>query len=145
LANKPLSRSQVMARIKRRDTHPELVVRDLLHRRGHRYRVDYPITGAGRIDIAFTRWRVAIQIDGCFWHGCPVHCTKPKSNQSFWDAKLEANIKRDQRQAEILKNSGWQLLRFWEHEIEEDLDAVIFRIEMALGPRVREIARSLPV
>lgn len=140
-----LTRSQVMARIRRRDTKPELIVRRVLHLRGHRFRVDHPLPGAGRVDIAFTRWRVAIQIDGCFWHGCPVHLTRPKSNQGFWDAKLESNRKRDLRQAEILKNSGWQLLRFWEHEIEDDLDAVICRIESLLGPRGGEATISLPV
>ncbi len=105
---------------RRRDTAPELALRSALYARGWRYRVDFRIdTGAGvraRPDVVFTRRRVAIFIDGCFWHGCPVHGSQPAQNRSYWGPKLDANRRRDVAQTRALTDDGWCVIRLWEHE-----------------------------
>lgn len=113
--------------VKRRDNGPELAVRRVLHAAGYRYRVAYPIPGQRRrtIDIAFTRWRLAIYVDGCFWHGCPVHRTSPRSNEEWWRAKIAANKTRDASAEEQLRMLGWTVLRFWEHEDARSVSAAI--------------------
>ncbi|MFF2371638.1 very short patch repair endonuclease [Agromyces sp. NPDC058110] len=102
---------------KRRDTTTELAVRKLLHARGLRYRVDFPpVPGLRRrADIVFTRARIAVFIDGCFWHGCPEHATQPKRNSDYWEPKLAANVARDRDTDGRLDEAGWRVLRFWEH------------------------------
>jgi DNA mismatch endonuclease (patch repair protein) len=110
-----------MAAIRRRDTEPERAVRSLLHARGLRYRVDLPIRLEGhrpiRPDIVFTRQRVAVFIDGCFWHGCPEHGQRPEiRNGAYWSPKIAGNTERDQRHSAALEAAGWTVLRFWEHE-----------------------------
>jgi DNA mismatch endonuclease (patch repair protein) len=113
-------RSANMRANRRRDTAPELRVRRLLHDRGLRYRVDFAVrvasVGLVRPDIAFTRVRLAVFIDGCFWHGCPKHGSKPRSNEHYWLPKLIANSERDRRQTAGLQSSGWAVRRYWEHE-----------------------------
>lgn len=105
---------------RRRDTRPELAVRRLLHADGLRYRVDFaPLGGRRRADIVFTKRRVAVFIDGCFWHGCPRHATLPKRNSDYWLPKLERNIARDAETNVALADAGWRVLRFWEHESPE--------------------------
>lgn len=101
-----------------RDTGPELAVRRALHAMGLRYRVDYPLPfdRRRRADIAFTRAKVAVFIDGCFWHGCPEHGTTPHTNTEFWRTKIERNRVRDRDTSERLESMGWIVLRFWEHE-----------------------------
>ncbi|MCX0278261.1 very short patch repair endonuclease [Nocardia zapadnayensis] len=103
---------------RRRDTRPELLVRRILHARGLRYRVDVAVTDdrRKRADIVFTRTRIAVYIDGCFWHGCPEHFIPPKTNQSYWEPKIEGNIERDIKTSEEFRSRGWLVLRFWEHE-----------------------------
>ncbi|MGW3284427.1 very short patch repair endonuclease [Streptomyces sp. NPDC001002] len=115
------SSPQVSARMSRqasKDTGAELAVRRLLHAAGLRYRVEYPVPGMARrrLDMAFTRAKVAILIDGCFWHGCPVHATQPKANAEWWRQKLDRNIARDRETTAHLVAQGWTVLRFWEHE-----------------------------
>lgn len=107
-----------MSRLARRDTAPELAVRRELHARGLRYRVAYPVPGKSRrsIDIAFTRARLAVFIDGCFWHGCPTHGTSPTANSAWWATKIAANKARDADTADHLTSIGWRVARFWEHE-----------------------------
>jgi len=107
-----------MSALRRRDTNPELEVRRLLHAAGLRYRVAHPVPGRPRrtIDIAFTRRKVAVFIDGCFWHGCPEHGTRPTSNAEWWSAKLAANQARDEDTTALLEEQGWLVLRVWEHE-----------------------------
>lgn len=102
----------------RRDTQPELVVRRELHRRGLRYRVDYPLPMAPRrrADIAFTKVKVVVFIDGCFWHSCPVHRTSPTRNSNYWQPKLARNRARDVETNQMLVDAGWTVLRFWEHD-----------------------------
>jgi DNA mismatch endonuclease, patch repair protein len=101
-----------------RDTGPELAVRRALHARGLRYRVDHPLPfdRRRRADIAFTRAKVAVFIDGCFWHGCPEHGTTPRTNTAFWAAKIARNRERDEDTTDRLDALGWTVLRFWEHE-----------------------------
>lgn len=117
-----------LRRVKQRDTSPELAVRRVLHARGLRYRVDIaPVDGMRRrADIVFTRVRVAVFIDGCFWHRCPVHGTEPKNNAAWWKAKLDANVQRDRDTDHRLRQAGWIVVRAWEHE---DPGAVADRIE----------------
>lgn len=118
-----LSVSGRMAAQRRRDTDPELAVRRCLHAKGLRYRVQYPVPGARRrpIDIAFTRARVAVFVDGCFWHDCPLHGTAPKSNPGWWADKLAGNRARDLDTGNLLAARGWTVLRFWEHEAASDV------------------------
>ena len=100
-----------------RDTSPELAVRRLIHATGLRYRVDCaPLGGRRRADVVFTRQRIAVYIDGCFWHGCPDHGTLPKANADYWLPKLRRNVERDRETDALLSEAGWVVLRFWEHE-----------------------------
>lgn len=101
-----------------RDTGPERAVRSAVHRRGLRYRVHIrPLPGLRRTaDLVFTKARVAVYVDGCFWHQCPAHATTPKTNREFWEAKLEANRSRDQETDLLLAAAGWTSVRIWEHE-----------------------------
>ncbi|MFJ2728828.1 very short patch repair endonuclease [Streptomyces collinus] len=112
-----------MSRQASKDTGVELAVRRLLHAAGLRYRVEYPVPGMARrrIDVAFTRARVAVLIDGCFWHGCPQHATQPKANAEWWRTKLDRNMARDRETTEHLTAQGWTVLRFWEHEAPEEV------------------------
>jgi DNA mismatch endonuclease, patch repair protein len=101
----------------------ELTIRSALHRSGLRFRVGYPIPDAPRrsIDICFTRQRIAVFLDGCFWHGCPEHGSTPKANREWWLKKIQANQQRDADTNLKLRNAGWTVLRFWEHESLEDV------------------------
>lgn len=110
--------SRRMSTLRRRDNSHELAVRRALHAMGMRYRVAWPSPGQRRrsIDIAFTRARVAVFLDGCFWHGCPRHGTVPRSNTDWWRTKLAANRARDESATHQLTELGWVVLRFWEHE-----------------------------
>ncbi|MER5552884.1 very short patch repair endonuclease [Streptomyces sp. NPDC002793] len=107
-----------MSRQARRDTAPEVAVRKLLHASGYRYRLNERVPDMSRrtIDIAFTRAKVAVFLDGCFWHGCPEHATQPKANSEWWRQKLDRNMARDMETTEHLTAAGWTVLRFWEHE-----------------------------
>lgn len=113
-----------------RDTQPEVRVRSALHRAGLRFRKHYaPLRGKRtRVDVAFTRWRVAVQIDGCFWHSCPVHGTQPAAHTDYWAGKLTRNVARDRDSDRALAEAGWTVLRFWEHESPEDVAAVVARV-----------------
>ncbi len=108
---------------RRRDTQPELRVRRLLHAAGLRYRVDARPEAAlrSRADIVFSRRRIAVFIDGCFWHGCPLHNVEPKTNVAYWGPKLARNRERDIEVTSSLERLGWTVLRFWEHESAESI------------------------
>ena len=110
-----------MSALARRDTRPEVALRRELHRRGLRFRVQLPVPGNRRrtIDIAFTRARLAVFVDGCFRHGCPDHGTKPVTNAEWWVWKIERNIARDRDTDVLLAAAGWTVVRIWEHEPAE--------------------------
>lgn len=130
---------------RRRDTEPELLIRRMLHASGLRYRVDYslPFDRRRKADIVFTRAKVAVMIDGCFWHRCPEHYVPPKSNVDYWEAKTLGNAARDRDTDDRLRELGWTVLRFWEHEdpevvahqIRERLPAAHSRIPGAAANR----------
>ncbi len=122
-----------MSAVRKRDNGPEMAVRRLLHAAGLRYRVAWPVPGQRRrtIDIAFTKARLAVFIDGCFWHGCPLHATSPKANAVWWAAKISTNRARDADVTGQLQELGWTVLRFWEHEDAED---VVSRIRSHVRP-----------
>ncbi|ARQ70021.1 very short patch repair endonuclease [Streptomyces marincola] len=125
-----------MSRQANRNTDPEMAVRRLLHAAGHRYRLHRPVPGMPRrtMDIAFPGRRIAVFLDGCFWHGCPQHATSPKANGEWWRRKLDRNMSRDAETTERLVAEGWQVLRFWEHEPAEE---VVRRIARAVADRPR--------
>jgi DNA mismatch endonuclease, patch repair protein len=119
-----------MRAIRRRDTQPELALRRLLHASGLRYRVDRRLDlGAvkPRPDVSLGRARVAVFVDGCFWHGCPEHSKPPSTNGGYWTPKLDANMRRDRAQNLALENAGWLVIRVWEHEDPVDAAARILR------------------
>lgn len=101
-----------------RDTKPELRVRRLVHARGLRYRVNQRPLPEHRLtaDLVFTRAKIAVYIDGCYWHGCPEHHRAARTNAAFWAEKVESTRARDERTQQLLAAAGWLCLRFWEHE-----------------------------
>lgn len=130
-------RSRNMAAIRRRDTKPEVKLRSALHRLGYRFRKDHPIRVEGKLirpDVAFTKRRVAVFIDGCFWHSCPEHGRRPSVNGEYWSPKLEGNVKRDHSQTAALQSAGWTVLRFWEHET---IEITLETIENAVAATIR--------
>jgi DNA mismatch endonuclease (patch repair protein) len=130
-----------MSRQAIRDTEPEIALRRELHRRNLRFRVSRrPLAGLRTTaDIVFGRARVAVYVDGCFWHSCPEHGTQPASNQAWWAAKLESNRARDLSTDESLTEAGWLPVRVWEHE---PTDEAADRIEAIVRERVAPPSRS---
>jgi DNA mismatch endonuclease (patch repair protein) len=112
-------RSRNMAAIKRSDTKPEIALRSALHKLGLRYRKDMRLDlpdARVRPDIVFTRQKVAVFVDGCFWHVCPVHGRQPTVNDWYWAPKLRRTMERDRAANEALAGAGWKVIRLWEHE-----------------------------
>ena len=108
-----------MRAIRRTDTKPEVHLRSALHRSGLRFRKDYRLDLHGvtvRPDVVFTRARVAVFVDGCFWHCCPEHGKQPRKNTDYWAPKLARNVDRDRDQNDSLIAAGWTVIRVWEHE-----------------------------
>ncbi|WP_436984777.1 very short patch repair endonuclease [Streptomyces sp. enrichment culture] len=135
-------RSRNMAAIKRRDTKPERTIRSLLHAAGKRYRVDLRLKLQGaqpRPDIVFTRARVAVFVDGCFWHCCPEHGRQPGVNGGYWGPKLERNVARDRAANEALEAAGWTVIRVWEHEEPDKAAARIIGALEAIDRRHTKI------
>ncbi|WP_328519611.1 very short patch repair endonuclease [Kribbella sp. NBC_00359] len=102
----------------KRDTKPELALRSELHALGLRFRVDYAPEAnlRSRGDIVFTRHRLLVFVDGCFWHGCPKHATASKNNAEWWRRKIQSNKERDRRTDLEFESRGWRVIRVWEHE-----------------------------
>ncbi|MEU9276713.1 very short patch repair endonuclease [Streptomyces sp. NPDC048342] len=123
-----------MQAVRSRDTKPEMLVRRLVHANGLRYRVARrPVPGLRRTaDMVFGPVKVAVFIDGCYWHGCPEHYVSPKTNPNYWSEKVARNIARDRDTDSRLEQAGWLVLRFWEHTPAEESAAEIIR-------RVREL------
>lgn len=103
---------------KRRDTEPELKLRSILHSRGLRFRVDCsPLKGVrSRADIVFSKAKIAVFVDGCFWHGCPEHFIMPKTNVEYWSAKIAKNKDRDIRVDRVMAQADWTVIHVWEHD-----------------------------
>ena len=120
---------------RRRDTAPELAVRRELWRRGHRYLVDATPSGTSRrrrADVVLRGARVAVYVDGCFWHSCPRHLHVPKANRAWWEVKLASVVERDRRNDTELLAAGWLPVRIWEHE---DPAAAVDALELVIGQR----------
>lgn len=127
----PSQRSNCMSRIRSRDTKPEISLRRALWGKGLRYRLKNRLPG--RPDIVFTNRRIAIFVDGCFWHRCPIHGRIPESNRDFWENKLRDNTRRDADVTQYLKSQGWEVIRIWEHEISDDLGNIANRILLKIN------------
>lgn len=138
--------SNRLRRAPRENTGPELALRRVLHRRGLRYFVGRAPLGAAsraKADVVFPRARVAVFVDGCFWHGCPQHGTWPKANAAWWRAKIEGNIARDRRADEQLRAAGWAVVRVWEHEnVTEAADRVERRVREGQALRAKSPSRA---
>ena len=136
-------RSANMRAIRRTDTKPELALRRALHRLGYRFRKDYRLDLAAgkrvRPDIAFTARKVAVFVDGCFWHACPDHGSKPSVNQGYWAPKLLRNVERDRAADSALELAGWQVVRLWEHV---PIDAAVAAVVAALGTPGQQMPRA---
>jgi DNA mismatch endonuclease (patch repair protein) len=137
-----LTEAGVSARMRRQaahDTAPEVRLRSALHRRGLRFRVHLRLPGGARreADVAFTARRVAVFVDGCFWHGCPIHATWPTQNADFWRNKIERNRARDLDTAARLASVGWMTVRVWEHEDPSAAADLIERVVRATPPAGR--------
>lgn len=129
-----------MQNTRRRDTPAELGLRRVLHLRGLRYRVDFqPLVGLRRrADVVFTRAKVAVFCDGCYWHGCPEHRSWPKANADWWRAKIETTQARDADTSRRLEDAGWVVIRVWEHEPP---DEAVERIAAVVRERLEGEAR----
>jgi DNA mismatch endonuclease (patch repair protein) len=130
---------------KGRDTRPELALRRAVHARGLRYRVSVrPLAGFRRTaDLVFTRSKVAVFVDGCFWHGCPEHHTIAKTNAAFWAEKVRRNRERDRETDAALTDAGWHVVRIWEHENPLDgAERVIAAVRARGGQRDEERERG---
>jgi DNA mismatch endonuclease, patch repair protein len=127
--------SRRMAATAQRDNPAERALRSALHRRGLRFRIHCRLLAGSRrtADIVFSAKRVAIFLDGCFWHGCPKHRTHPKNNAEWWREKIDANIARDRDTDARLAAEGWTVIRVWEHETVEAAADRIEAIVRAMG------------
>jgi DNA mismatch endonuclease (patch repair protein) len=128
-----------MSRNRGRDTKPEVSLRKACFALGLRYRLQANLPG--RPDFVFPKYRLAVFVDGCFWHGCPLHYQAPRTRAAFWSAKRKANATRDGAVAEALQDQGWQVLRVWEHEVRTDVGlaarTVLARCRQAASQRCR--------
>lgn len=119
-------RSATMSRIRSTNTGLELPLRRALHRVGLRYRVRNRLPGCP--DLVFGAAKVLIFVDSCFWHACRLHCRRPKTNRKFWSAKFERNARRDLSVTQMYANTGWKVVRIWEHDLLEDFDGCVNRL-----------------
>lgn len=137
-------RARNLSAIRRTNTKPEVALRSLLHRRGRRFRKDYRLDlpeGRVRPDLVFTRRRVAVFVDGCFWHACPEHGRQPTHNEWYWTPKLRRNVERDRAADAALASAGWRVVRIWEHV---PLGEAADQIESALGlPCIHTVPMAL--
>ena len=123
----PEQRSFNMSRVRGKNTSPEIKLRKMLSAAGIRgYRIHYDLPG--KPDIVFTKKRIAIFIDGCFWHKCPVDFQEPETRKEFWMKKIQSNVERDKRTNKKLSDKGWAVIRIWEHEMRKDPEKVLKKI-----------------
>jgi DNA mismatch endonuclease (patch repair protein) len=132
---------------RRRDTKPEVALRSALHRAGLRFRKDLRVdlgTSKPRPDVVFTRVKVAVFVDGCFWHSCPKHGTKPTRNADYWLPKLARNVERDRKQDADLVEHGWRVVRIWTHEpLEDSVKRVIEAATCSGDTKRRPLPKSM--
>ncbi len=128
-------RSDLMSRIRNRDTFPERALRSALRKWGVTFRSNERIRGV-HVDVALRDTKTAVLVHGCFWHGCPRHYVPPKSNSAFWAEKFRTNRGRDRRQASVLRAAGWGVVVVWEHSLRADPDRAVRRLITA-GPLTR--------
>lgn len=127
----PEQRKLNMSSIRAKNTGPEVKLRKLLFAKGIRgYRIHYNFPG--KPDIVFTKKKIAIFIDGCFWHKCPVCFQEPETHKEFWMKKIESNINRDKNVNDNLKKEGWTVIRIWEHEIRKEPERVVENVRRIL-------------
>ena len=125
-----MTRSEIMSRVKNKNSAAELALRSALHALGLRYRLHRRVEGIA-CDIVFSAARIVIFVDGCFWHGCPKHATFPKTNRAYWLPKLLENKARDKRQSNRLRKAGWRVIRVWEHDCLPPGSRIVARINGA--------------
>lgn len=127
---------------KSRDTRPEIAVRSALHREGLRFRKNVRPVPQLRCtaDVVFAAARVAVFVDGCFWHACTIHGSLPRTNREWWRSKLNATRERDRLNSEVLRNAGWHVVRVWEHD---DIPSVVSTVRTALASH-SSVGRSSP-
>lgn len=140
----PEVRSRIMASIRGRDTKPEMELRRRLHARGHRYRVHRKVL-RWRPDIVFVKPRVAVFVDGCFWHGKAWRTARKGAFAScdewlaslppYWQEKIRRNMERDRRATRALRKDGWSVIRIWEDELARNPEACVRKVERALARR----------
>jgi DNA mismatch endonuclease, patch repair protein len=128
-------RSFCMSQNKGKNTKPEIMLRKALWNQGLRYRTHLKLPG--RPDVVFTKHKIAIFIDGCYWHGCPQHRVLPKTNRAFWLEKFRKTKLRDNKNSKMLESSGWKVIRIWEHDVKQNLVSVLQVILKALKQRSR--------
>lgn len=133
----PEKRSEVMSRIKSRgNMSTEIALVQGMRAAGIKgWRTHQPIIADNlkiRPDFVFRPQRVAVFVDGCFWHRCPLHGTVPESNREFWQKKFESNRARDTRNNRVLRGSGWTVVRLWEHSVKKNLESCLRRVKKAL-------------
>nr|WP_277612948.1 very short patch repair endonuclease [Cryobacterium glucosi] len=128
---------RVMVGNRSRDTKPELAVRRAVHALGLRYRVGTrPLPSVRRTaDLVFTRRKVAVFVDGCFWHGCPIHCIASKTNVAYWEGKISANIQRDSDTDRRLREADWIVIRIWSHEDPERAAEQVRNVVLSRCPK----------
>lgn len=135
-----LTKSEQMARVRSADTEPEVVLRRALWRTGLRYRVRPKLPGTP--DLCFPSAKMAVFVDGCFWHGCPDHYVAPVANAPFWSRKISRNMQRDHEVGLALSAMGWKVMRIWEHQIFSHLETVVSEISAEVSDRVPVKNRS---
>lgn len=132
-----------MSQIRSKNTTPEVILRKKLSSNGIKgYRLNYSLPG--KPDIVFTRKKLVIFIDGCFWHKCPKCFIRPETNKAFWKKKLQRNIIRDKKINQQLKDMGYYIIRLWEHEIRKDLNNSFLKIFNKLMRKEVEDDKELP-
>ena len=130
-----------MSQIKNKNTQPEIKFRKYLLSKGIRgYRIHLKILG--KPDIVFSKYKIAVFIDGCFWHKCPKCFIEPETNKDFWMEKINGNVKRDKETNDILTKRGWKVIRFWEHEINNNINKCFLDSYKELKKRGKENENS---
>ncbi len=124
-------RSEIMRRVKSRETAIEISFRKLLWNKGVRYRKNSS-EYYGKPDIVVSPRKLVVFLDSCFWHGCRKHLRMPEQNRSYWEDKIRRNKQRDQNVSNYYKSKGWKIIRIWEHQLRNNQPKSINRVRRAL-------------